>query len=577
MREFAATAAQRIATSVVLLLAIGWTWSVVFAQRSETAARSRHAVRSAARAKSVQDALRAPCTLKFVDTPLTEVVPLLRNQTGINILLDVHALEEQGISPDEPVRLHVENIPLALALKYMLAPLDLAYYVDGPILVITTRDKAAQHTEIRVYPVADLLASAQTLSLDELLKETGVLPGRLDHDGKEAVDYFDFGPILHSGAAGMSPGESAGTGQAGASRSGAAHGRQPAAAGATFGSPPSPTGSDVTLSALVDLITQTCSPETWEPYGGLGTIGAYGTSLVVSQTPAVHDQIEELLTQLRERLQVHASFMLHVRWYLASSDQEVQRLLSMTSIMVPLPYLDGLLGGPATPRLLWQPPWMRQMSGKTMPYGSNAELAAQYGFGLPAFPDQPRIGAADQLMAQAQTRPTLLAQVAVPCTLGQTVAVVGGNVSSIAAAAIPVVAEQVAEQQIMMREGLAGVRAEFELQPGSAPERVVLRMHFTLTKRLQPERSSRNGPDQYRATIASTSIHFQLPIGPEVVVAVLPCDQDPLTHVVVTAQLNRYERIQEPDESDSDADRPVRSSPPRHRSESGGSPSQQAR
>ncbi len=61
-------------------------------------------------------------------------------------------------------------------------------------------------------------------------------------------------------------------------------------------------GSQADFDTLIDLITSTISPQTWSEMGGPGTIQGFDTnlSLVVSQTQEVHEQIADLLAQLRK-------------------------------------------------------------------------------------------------------------------------------------------------------------------------------------------------------------------------------------------------------------------------------------
>jgi len=58
------------------------------------------------------------------------------------------------------------------------------------------------------------------------------------------------------------------------------------------------------FDTLIDLITSTIAPQSWDTVGGPGSIEGFPTnlSLVVSQTQEVHEQIADLLDQLR-RLQ----------------------------------------------------------------------------------------------------------------------------------------------------------------------------------------------------------------------------------------------------------------------------------
>lgn len=55
------------------------------------------------------------------------------------------------------------------------------------------------------------------------------------------------------------------------------------------------------FDTLIQLITSTIRPDTWEEVGGPGSIEAFPTnsSLVINQTPDVHDKIQNLLGQMR--------------------------------------------------------------------------------------------------------------------------------------------------------------------------------------------------------------------------------------------------------------------------------------
>ena len=63
-------------------------------------------------------------------------------------------------------------------------------------------------------------------------------------------------------------------------------------------------GAQADFDSLITLITSTIAAPTWDDVGGQGTIQPFNTnlSLVVSQTQEVHEQIADLLQQLR-RLQ----------------------------------------------------------------------------------------------------------------------------------------------------------------------------------------------------------------------------------------------------------------------------------
>jgi len=106
-------------------------------------------------------------TLDFVETPLAEVVMFLQDLHQIPVKLDATALENAGVADDTPITNTLREVSLHTALRQVLEPLDLTYLVAGEVLMITTRDEAQAHPEVRVYNV-DGLASEK--SIDDLIK-----------------------------------------------------------------------------------------------------------------------------------------------------------------------------------------------------------------------------------------------------------------------------------------------------------------------------------------------------------------------------------------------------------------------
>ncbi len=60
-------------------------------------------------------------------------------------------------------------------------------------------------------------------------------------------------------------------------------------------------GNQADFDTLIDLITTTVKPQTWDEVGGPGSISHFpnNLSLVISQTQEVHEEIVDLLEQLR--------------------------------------------------------------------------------------------------------------------------------------------------------------------------------------------------------------------------------------------------------------------------------------
>jgi RNA polymerase sigma factor (sigma-70 family) len=68
------------------------------------------------------------------------------------------------------------------------------------------------------------------------------------------------------------------------------------------GGPPAPVNSDKEGTALIQVITKTIEPNSWDTGGGTGTIQYFapGKGLVIGQAPDIHIRVVELLQELRK-------------------------------------------------------------------------------------------------------------------------------------------------------------------------------------------------------------------------------------------------------------------------------------
>lgn len=89
----------------------------------------------------------------FYDAPLNEVIDFLRSVYKIQIVLDRRALDDLGMSGDDPVSVSMRGIKLESALNLMLGQMDLAYTVSDEVLLITSRERAETMLETRAYPI----------------------------------------------------------------------------------------------------------------------------------------------------------------------------------------------------------------------------------------------------------------------------------------------------------------------------------------------------------------------------------------------------------------------------------------
>lgn len=112
--------------------------------------------------QKITAALKAPTTLEFMETPLSDVVEYLKDLHKIEIQLDTKALSDVGVSPDTPITRNLKGVALRSALRLMLGELDLTYVIDNEVLLLTTPEKADAKLATKVYPVADLVIPIQT-------------------------------------------------------------------------------------------------------------------------------------------------------------------------------------------------------------------------------------------------------------------------------------------------------------------------------------------------------------------------------------------------------------------------------
>lgn len=109
----------------------------------------------------IRKVLREPLRdggLKYSDTPLSKVVEFLRDEYEVEVQLDLKALDDLGLSPDDPITVNLRHISLESALTMMLRQLDLTYVIVDETLLITSEEEALTRLVVGVYPVGDILA-----------------------------------------------------------------------------------------------------------------------------------------------------------------------------------------------------------------------------------------------------------------------------------------------------------------------------------------------------------------------------------------------------------------------------------
>ncbi len=224
--------------------------------------------------------------------PFENVIDLLRNQTGLNIVVNWSALATAGVEKTSPVSLTLRDVPFKKVLQIVLQQVQgggstqLGYSVDQGVITISTNDQLAQQKVVRVYDIQDLLVKAPNFS-----------------------NFPQFN--LQSATQNTSTSVSSGSAGAANNRGNLFGG----GAGGAGSAQSTTTSKKAMVREITKLIENTVDRNTWVDNGGsVGTIREISGQLVVSQTPAAQQKITSLLQQLREsraiQISIEARFLL---------------------------------------------------------------------------------------------------------------------------------------------------------------------------------------------------------------------------------------------------------------------------
>jgi hypothetical protein len=206
----------------------------------------------AAQPKSEVDAkLDGYTALEFQDVPLKVVLEYIHDKHQIDIYTKMAKLRDQGIDPAQvPVTFNLHHVRTRLALDVILQESGLAYYVDDGIVFVTTSEDVKQKLVTRIYDCRKILAA------DATENRPWEAPS-----GPEPKSDHDMAPA----------------------KSSAKHSIH-----------------DTPVEKLIGVVTSIVDSPSWSEAGGPGTIGEYNGLLIVSNTPAAHDQIGKLLDELAQ-------------------------------------------------------------------------------------------------------------------------------------------------------------------------------------------------------------------------------------------------------------------------------------
>ncbi|PQO29972.1 hypothetical protein [Blastopirellula marina] len=226
---------------------------------------------------------RQQVEMAFDHIPLGEAIETVRKATGLNLVLDIRALEDIGLDAKYRVTLRARKRSVARTLELLLDPL--VFMVQDDVVVVTTRDAQESHLEIRVYPMRDLVWRG----LDQQ-----------DPHFKESLAQ-SYPPITI---------------------------RRPYSDLPYRSLLPSPVLDSIPANTyLRELITTTIHPESWEELGGPGSIVFLPSAdcFVVSQTAPIHEKLADSLQQIRKH-----SAPLDLEEFAAAVDRENDEIVTAT-------------------------------------------------------------------------------------------------------------------------------------------------------------------------------------------------------------------------------------------------------
>lgn len=293
--------------------------------------------------RAIYAALQQRVEVNFQDKPLGEVLDMLSEITGINIVPDPAGFVEENVQTSEQVTLNLRQpVSLRSALRLMLDPLGLDYTVQHETLKITSKRLTQNTLTTVVYDVADLV-----IPIPNFIPQSNQ---NLQDSIRNAIHTLGYGGVwrpVGSGPVTVSPLDGMAQRETSPEAITAAEAfrEQILAQRGLSGSLPMnqmsrPTkflgyepfnqggGAIADFNSLIQLITLTIDPDSWSSGGsgeGTGEIMPFYTNLtlVISQTQEVHEKIVDLLKQLR-RLQ-DLQITIEVR-FISLSDNFFERI-----------------------------------------------------------------------------------------------------------------------------------------------------------------------------------------------------------------------------------------------------------
>jgi hypothetical protein len=108
--------------------------------------------------KKLMKALDTIIEANFDKARFEDVIKYLEEKTGVTILLDKQALDQQQVTYETTVRFRARKVSMRTVLRRILADVGLAYYIKDEAIQVTSVDKAKETLTTRVYYIGDLVS-----------------------------------------------------------------------------------------------------------------------------------------------------------------------------------------------------------------------------------------------------------------------------------------------------------------------------------------------------------------------------------------------------------------------------------
>jgi hypothetical protein len=122
--------------------------------------------------RQIEQALKKTISIEMTDGTLKEALKQLHEAASVNIVIDTKLLEEEGISTDAKVSLHLSGVSLGSALKILLTPMNLTTVIEDEVLKVTSERGAEGKLFAVAYKVKDLIQTeyAGQAAFDSLIE-----------------------------------------------------------------------------------------------------------------------------------------------------------------------------------------------------------------------------------------------------------------------------------------------------------------------------------------------------------------------------------------------------------------------